>query len=170
MSDEDDDIEPEPDDFEADLGPDAEIDEEELDEEDLGELEDEDLVDDELVGDDLDETPIDEEEDAVIEPPRPRARTADDKEDDDEDLEESDDVEADLDTILKDRLATHDEDEDEDEDEAPVVSTEDGDLPQRREFEFPCPSCFLLVNAKQVNRTGTCPQCGDPIQVPVGLG
>ena len=46
---------------------------------------------------------------------------------------------------------------------------EEGDLPQKKEGEFPCPSCFLLVSAKQVARSGYCPHCGDPITVPAGL-
>ncbi len=122
---------------------------------------------------DLDEPDIDEEDDPVVKvlaevPPRPRARAEDGDEEEEE--EESDDVEADLDTILKDRLATHDEEEEEEEGEVPVIVTDEGELPQRKEFEFPCPSCFLLVNAKTVRRTGSCPQCGDPIEVPAGIG
>ncbi len=151
---------------------------EELDEEDLEGLE-EDLVDVDLDPDletdldaDLDEPDLDEEDDAVVEvleeAPRPRVRAEDGDEEEEE--EESDDVEADLDTILKDRLATHDDEEEEEEGEVAVIVTDEGELPQRKEFEFPCPSCFLLVNAKTVRRTGSCPQCGDPIEVPAGIG
>ena len=185
MTDEEDDIEAEFDDDETErVGPDAEDepDEAEFEEAGLEELDEEDL---DVLEDDLD-TEIDVEIDAdlddpgldtngagavpsQVEPARPRVRAADES-DEDEEEEESDDVEADLDTILKDRLATHEDEEDEEEGEAQVVITDDGELPQRKEFEFPCPSCFLLVNAKTVRRTGSCPQCGDPIEVPAGIG
>ena len=169
MTDDDDDLEADFDDAppdeaeleDADLDV-ADLDVEDLDEEDLEGLGDE-------LGDDLDEgdaVEVDDEDDDA-EPVRPRARNA---EDEDEEEEESDDVEADLDTILKDRLATYDEDEEDEEQEAQAVITDDGELPQRREFEFPCPSCFLLVNAKTVRRSGSCPQCDDPIEVPAGIG
>lgn len=155
MSDADEDLELE-EDFDAE-----DLDEEDLDlDDDLAEddLDGEELVGDDLVGDDLDE----ETEETT------RARRADDAGEEEEDLETVDDVEADLDTILKDRLATYDEDE-EDEEEEPAPTNDDGDIPQRREFEFACPSCFLLVNAKEVRRTGECPQCGVPIDVPKGV-
>ena len=142
---------------------------EDIDEEDLDpDIEDVDLDDD---SDDIVDDEEEDDEDVVVKPAsRARARTADDADEEEED-EESDDVEADLDTILKDRLASHDDEDDEDEqEEAPIVITDDGELPQRKEFEFPCPSCFLLVNAKSVRRTGNCPQCGDPIEVPAGIG
>ena len=100
----------------------------------------------------------------------PKRKSVSEEEDDDDEMLAPDDVEADLDTILKDRLATYDEDEEDEEQEAQAVITDDGELPQRREFEFPCPSCFLLVNAKTVRRSGSCPQCGDPIEVPAGIG
>jgi hypothetical protein len=142
-------------------------------------------IDEELVGDleDLDDDALGDDDDFVeqiVEPdeheeetpePRPRARsTTDDKEDEDEEELDPDDVEADLDTILKDRLEAYDEGDDEEEEEAVAVSSEEGDLPQKREGEFPCPSCFLLVSAKQVSRTGYCPHCGDPLSVPANLG
>ncbi len=181
MTDEEDDIEAEFDDDETErVGPDAEDepDEAEFEEPGLEELDEEDL---DVLEDNLD-TEIDADLDdpgldtngagavpSQVEPARPRVRAADES-DEDEDEEESDDVEADLDTILKDRLATHEDEEDEEEGEAQVVITDDGELPQRKEFEFPCPSCFLLVNAKTVRRTGSCPQCGDPIEVPAGIG
>ncbi len=108
-----------------------------------------------------------DEDDKLVVPTRPRARAADEEEEEEED--ENDDVEADLDTILKDRLATHEEEDEDEEQDAQVVVTDDGELPQRKEFEFPCPSCFLLVNARTVRRSGSCPQCGDPIEVPAGI-
>ena len=158
---------------EPELG--ADIDEE-LEDGDLEDLADEDLSDeddDALVDDEFtDETdePAEAEEEAVEER-RPRPRTgADDKEEEDEEELDPDDVEADLDTILKDRLEAYDEaGEEEEEEEAIAGVAEEGDLPQKREGEFPCPSCFLLVNAKLVARTGYCPHCGDPISVPATL-
>ena len=101
----------------------------------------------------------------------PEARAAgEDKEEEDEEELDPDDVEADLDTILKDRLEAYDEaGEDEEEEEAIAGVAEEGDLPQKKEGEFPCPSCFLLVSAKLVARTGYCPHCGDPISIPAGL-
>jgi len=147
---------------------DEEFDAEDLDEEDL-ELDDE-LAEDDLEGDDLESDDALAGEDLEAESEEgTRARRAEDAGEEEEDLETVDDVEADLDTILKDRLATHDEDDEDDEEEQPVTS-EEGDLPQRRKFEFPCPSCFLLVNANEVRRTGECPQCGVPIDVPKGVG
>jgi hypothetical protein len=145
----------------------------EIDEELVGDLEDldEDALgeDDEEFGEQIDEVLVDEDE--PVEEPRPRPRTsAEDKEDEDEEELDPDDVEADLDTILKDRLEAYDEGDDEEEEEAVAVSSEEGDLPQKREGEFPCPSCFLLVSAKQVSRTGYCPHCGDPLSVPAGMG
>ena len=57
-----------------------------------------------------------------------------------------DDVEADLDTILKDRLVAADEDEDEDDEDEPEDRSEAGDrLQPKRADEQLCPSCFLLV-------------------------
>lgn len=150
---------------EPDLG-DEDIDEELVG--DLEDLDDEDsLGDDDEFGEQIDEVLEDEETPAE---PRPRARTSEDKEDEDEEELDPDDVEADLDTILKDRLEAYEEGDDEEEEEAVAVSSEEGDLPQKREGEFPCPSCFLLVSAKQVSRTGYCPHCGDPLTVPAGMG
>ncbi len=74
-------------------------------------------------------------------------RRAEEEEDDDEELLSPDDVEADLDRILKDRLVTA-EDEDEDEDEEPDERGEAADrLQPKRADEQLCPNCFLLVRA-----------------------
>ena len=63
-----------------------------------------------------------------------------DEEDDDEELLSPDDVEADLDRILKDRLVTAEEEEDEDEEE-PDERGEQGDrLQPKRADEQLCPS------------------------------
>lgn len=127
----------------------GEPDVEELDDEDgdFG-LEDADDDDDTVV----DETDEDEDED-VDEPDvastRTKRRVAGEEEDDEDDeLLSPDDVEADLDRILKDRLVTvDDEDEDEDEDE-PDERGDAGDrLQPKRADEQLCSHCFLLVRA-----------------------
>ena len=100
-----------------------------------------------------------EDDDAVIDRPRgrgrggreeeeaPRRPVAAEEEEDDEDLVDPDDVEADLDTILKDRLVAAEDTPDEDEEEAePEERGEAGDrLQPKRADEQLCPSCFLLV-------------------------
>jgi hypothetical protein len=149
------------------------LDEDELAEDDLEDIDEDALAtDDDFVDDAEDTLVVGAEEEAAPEaPPRPRRAAGEEKEEEDEEELDPDDVEADLDTILKDRLEAYDENgEDEEEEEvATTVGAEEGDLPQKKEGEFPCPSCFLLVSAKQVARTGYCPHCGDPISVPAGL-
>ena len=88
---------------------------------------------------------VEDEEEEEEEAPR-RPVTAEDEEDD-EDLVDPDDVEADLDTILKDRLVAAEDTPDEDEEEAePEERGEAGDrLQPKRADEQLCPSCFLLV-------------------------
>jgi hypothetical protein len=140
-------------DDDIELDPDAEFEETEDVEIDPGEL-DEDELDDELVeigeDDDLLEGDEDfvaveeEEEDDDTSGPVRRAGTSED-EDEDEDMIAPDDVEADLDTILKDRLVAAD-DEDDAEDEEPEERGEAVDrLQPKRADEQLCPSCFLLV-------------------------
>jgi hypothetical protein len=148
--------------FEEDL--DADIDVDELDEDALEEdpLDDDLAVaDDEFVG----EVVVDEADPVVVEEPAPRARKkagGDDEPEEDEEVVDPDDVEADLDTILKDRIAAaDDEDEDEEEVEAPDVrgpETPDGVTPKKAN-EFVCPGCFLLVNRGQFGPADnmTCP-------------
>ncbi len=144
--------------------------EEELDEEDL----DEEVLDDELAEDDLAEGDEggeaeggddvadegEEEEEAAAEPVA-RRKKGDDEAEEDEDEFDPDDVEADLDTILKDRIAAS-EDEPDDEDEleqaAPgPAETPDGVTPKRAN-EFMCTGCFLLVNPAQFGRLDN-PRC-----------
>ena len=80
---------------------------------------------------------------------------------DDEDEPDPSDVEADLDEILRDRIAAGD-DEDEEEGEVALVPAS-GDVEGRRESEIHCPNCFLLVTTDTVTDTGECPHCGGPI-------
>ena len=142
----DDDIPTEPDeDFEEteEVEIDAvELDEDELDDE-LGDVIGEE--DDLLVADDDDFVAVDEEEedDDTTGPVR-RVVTAE-EEDEDDDIVAPDDVEADLDTILKDRLVAE-QDEDENEEDEPEEKGEAADrLQPKRADERLCPTCFLLV-------------------------
>ena len=79
---------------------------------------------------------------------------------DDEDEPDPGDVEADLEEILRDRIAAGD-DEDEEEGEVALVPAS-GDVEGRRESEIHCPNCFLLVTTDTVTDTGECPHCGGP--------
>ncbi len=158
MADEiDEEFEVEPDELDEDL------DGEELDEE----FEDDDdeavAADDDVVVDDEEEE--DDEEEAEIPTRRKRAAASDDDEDDDED-DEDDDVEEDLDTILKDRIASGDDLEDEEEEEVPDRNdpeASDG-VVAKKEGEFTCPGCFMIVHPRQFGRRDnmTCPEGYDP--------
>jgi hypothetical protein len=139
--------------------------------EDAPEEIDEELVDEEAVeGDDFDEDFVDDDEDvaeddAEVEdvapvaaaPPAPprtrRAREDDEEEDDDEDVSD-DDVEADLDTILKDRIAAQPDDDEDDEEDGPPEPDDRSDgagrIQPRRPGEFVCQSCFLVKHPSQL--------------------
>ena len=101
----------------------------------------EDLGDDELLGA--------ESEDAdVIVPDATSRKAAVEEEDDDDDLRTEDDVEADLDAILREKLTAADETPLEDEDEEVVVDDKTDGLERlqpRRPDETQCTQCFLLV-------------------------
>ena len=138
-----------------------------------GDLEEVDLDVEEL-DEDLDE-PFDSDADVVVdvvadvdveEVPAPVRKKRDDDEDDDEDEVDPDDVEADLDTILKDRIAATDDEDDEEEEEAPATGAPEGtaSVAPKRANEFTCPGCFLLVNRGQFGRPGQlqCPVGEDP--------
>jgi hypothetical protein len=124
----DDEVFDEPDDLDADLATDDEV--------------FDDIVDDE------------EEEDEVAPPTTTKARKVaedEDEEDDEEELD-PDDVEADLDEILKDRIAAQ-EDEDEDEDETPEPDDRGdgaGRIQPKKADEFVCQSCFLVKHRQQL--------------------
>ena len=136
----------------------------ELDDEldlDDGDIEEVDLDDELIVDPDLDDELIvddavldDEDEDADDAAPAPVAKTdADDADEDDLEEVDPDDVEADLDTILKDRIAAADDEEEEDE-EAPVDTedrTDANKIQLRRPGEFVCQSCFLLKPQSQLS-------------------
>jgi hypothetical protein len=86
--------------------------------------------------------------------PAPRAKkkpAGDDIVEDDEDVVDPDDVEADLEQILRDRIAAADDDDDEDEVEVVdprAAEAPDGVTPKKAN-EFVCTGCFLLVNRGQ---------------------
>ncbi|MGH9271692.1 MAG: hypothetical protein ACRDZ2_10515 [Ilumatobacteraceae bacterium] len=127
----------------AEVDEDAEPDADELDE-DLLEVADE-TDDEEVADDEEEEEDVDESAEATT--TRTKRRAGEEEEDEDEELLSPDDVEADLDRILKDRLVTADEEEDEDEEE-PEDRSEGGDrLQPKRADEQLCPNCFLLVRS-----------------------
>ena len=142
MADEDDNPQGEEFDEEAvidEAGP-EDLDEDAL-EEDFEVLEDDDsLLDTDEAADEAADEDDDEAEEAA-----PRRRVTED-EDEDDDLVAPDDVEADLDTILKDRLVTVEESTDEDEEVEVDDRAGDGDrLQPKRPDEQLCQRCFLLV-------------------------
>jgi Domain of unknown function (DUF4193) len=127
------------------------------------ELDDEELVDEAVDVDDVED--IDEEDDdfvadvvAPAPPPPPPAKPRkkgedDDEEEEDDDDDTDDDVEADLDAILKDRIAAQ-PDEDDDEDEETPEPDDRGDgagrIQPKRPGEFVCQSCFLVKHPSQL--------------------
>ncbi len=153
------------DEFEEDLDDDVDVDVDELDEEDLEAVIDVD-VDDEVIDDtfDPDAEVVAVVEEEVPDAPAPRARkkaASDDETEEDEEEADPDDVEADLDTILKDRIAAAEDEEDEEEAEAADTrgpETPDGVTPKKAN-EFVCTGCFLLVNRGQFGPADnmTCP-------------
>ncbi len=156
MPDDDELIDEEPDEEEELEGVlDADIDEEDLVDEEAG------FGDDEFGDDVPEETELVDEEADIDEEPLPRGRKKGDEEDEDlEDLN-PDDMEADLQSILEDRIAASD-DEDEDEDEVdpdPRAAGEviDGVAPKKAN-EIMCNGCFLLVSAAQFGKADH-PRC-----------
>ena len=145
------------DELDDDAGAVDDVDEEELDEEDLSDDLHVDEDDDAVIGTVDDE--IDDEDENAEAASKAAKPSTDDDEEDEEDLG-PDDVEADLDTILKGKIASEDDldDDDEDEDEALVVPVKktvaeqaDG-VTARQEGEFSCPGCFMVVHPRQFGR------------------
>jgi hypothetical protein len=149
----------EDDDFEA-------LDEGELDESGLEDEEiaaDEELEDEEIAADE--ELPVEGvAEEKAVEEPAARARKKRDDEEEDEEEVDPDDVEADLDTILKDRIAAGEEDDEEEELEEQDTRTPgevvEGVSPKKAN-EFMCTGCFLLVHPAQFGPP-------DHLECPVG--
>jgi hypothetical protein len=75
----------------------------------------------------------------------------------DEDVPDPDDVEDDLDTILKDRISADDDIDDEDDDDHSTGKR----LPPKGEAEFVCKSCFLVkgVSQRVDEANGLCGDC-----------
>lgn len=114
------------------------------DEADLG---DEDL--DEAFGDDgelLGISIADDDDDDDEEESTPTARKVDDDDDDDEDLE-PEDVEADLEAILKARMAATDDDDD----DQPAKKPSGAEVASKQKNEFVCEICYLVVNRAQLD-------------------
>ncbi len=113
------------------------------------------------------EVEVEDEADDEEEEAAPRARKVSEDEDEDED-EDPDDVEADLEAILRDRMAAaEDDDEDEAEETAAGDTKVEGTAPARND-EFVCESCFMLVNRSQFGsaKDPRCPM-GDPECPPI---
>lgn len=141
-----------------------------LDEDEIGDDLDDDLtsIDDDVTGDDVtddvtdDEDDEDDEDDAEV----PRARVRPGSDDDEDDDVNPDDIEADLDSILKDKIASgEDEEEDDEEEEAldPAPASSER-IAAKAANEFTCNTCFLIVHPRQFGRLGnlSCPEGYDP--------
>jgi hypothetical protein len=159
MADEND-VEETEDELDEEFEEDEFADEEELDE--VDEAVGEDVDDDEAAATDEEE---EEEEEGDLTPRTSRKRPSGEEEDEDED-EDDDDVEADLDTILKDRIAAGDDLEDEEEEEVPDRNDPDASdgVTAKKEGEFTCTNCFLIVHPRQFGRRDNpqCPEGYDP--------
>jgi hypothetical protein len=130
-----------------------------LDEEDIDEdvLEEDFVEDDEVLDDDLVEEIDPEIIDAVAVPGVlvvPAETPAEEEEDDVVDLDEElhpDDVEEALDVVLRERTVAQGLEEDEEEDDEPDERGETGTkIVPRRENEFLCKSCFLVLPRHQL--------------------
>ncbi len=152
---------------EAETPAEDELDDEELDDEELDdELEDGAVASPSKDDDDDDDAADDDEEDDDA--PAAKSKASDDDDEDEDDDDDDDDVEADLDAILKDRIAaSSDDDEDEEEAEVPV-DRNDPDVGERvaakSAEEFTCAECFMIVHPRQFGRLGhlVCPEGYDP--------
>ena len=129
------------------------------------EIEDGELEEAALAADDPEEPFGEEEADAAEDEDEDEdgARPADATGDEEEDEPDPDEVEADLDAILKDRIAASDDDEEEEDEGVPAKAPSPAGLVERQETEIHCPHCFLLVQAKTVAEMGECGHCGGPI-------
>lgn len=153
-----------PDDFEVvDLAAD------ELDEELIGDDDEPVEADADVVLDDVGvvaDVIVEDEEEAPEVPVRRKRPGATDEEDEEEDEADPDDVEADLDTILKDRIASGDDMDEEEEEEVPDRNdpdTSDG-VAAKKEGEFTCPGCYMIVHPRQFGRRAAmvCPEGYEP--------
>ena len=129
-----------------------------LDDDDAG-LDDDDAgLDDDDAGLDDDDAVLEDDDDDDVPPPA-------DDDDDDEEVHPSD-VEADLEEILRDRIAASDDDEeDEEEDPAGPVRTVSVVAPPRSD-EWTCNQCFLIVSMTQFGSRANpvCPSGEEPCE------
>jgi hypothetical protein len=147
----DDEFEDEPELDEEDLDEDA-LDEEDFDDDD--ELVDDDLADD----DDLGDAEVVDESDPMVVPvatveAAEAGETTDEEEDDVVDLDEElhpDDVEEALDVVLRERTVAAGLEGEEDEDEPDEPGEGGTKIVPRRENEFLCRSCFLVLPRHQL--------------------
>ena len=104
-----------------------------------------------------DEDDDDDDDDDDVPPPA-------DDDDDDEEVHPSD-VEADLEEILRDRIAASDDDEDEEEDAAGQLNTVSVVGPPRSD-EWTCNQCFLIVSMTQfgLRTEPVCPSGEEPCE------
>ncbi|MCY3925739.1 MAG: DUF4193 family protein [bacterium] len=119
---------------------------------------DEELDDDEDSLDDDDDDHDDEDEDEAPEVNPKRTNTGEADLDDEVD---PDNLEADLNTILRDRIAAGDDtadDDETDESEAGQPAEMLGSVTPRRDDEWLCEGCFLLVSKSQLG-SRTDPRC-----------
>lgn len=136
-------------------------------------LEDDDLDDELDVEDDLPDGEVapdeaveagDEDEEEEV-PAARRKRPSDVDEDEDEDVD-PDDVEADLDAILKDRIAATPDDEEEEDEVVDAGTDPDGTerVAAKTAEEFTCTTCFMIVHPRQFGRKGhlVCPEGYSP--------
>lgn len=131
-------------------------------------------LDDELIGDDLEvddavAVDADDDEDEELDDEVPKAlrkRPGTEDDEDDDDALGTDDVEADLDTILKDRIAAGSDEDDEDEIEVDDRTGEDSGerVAAKTAEEFSCATCFMIVHPRQFGRRDhlVCPEGYDP--------
>ena len=87
------------------------------------------------------------------------------EDDDDEDVHPSD-VEADLEEILRDRIAASDDDEEDEEEEAPGQAKAVPSVAPPRSDEWTCNQCFLIVSMTQFGSRANpvCPSGEEPCE------
>ncbi len=152
--------------FEAEMDDDFGDDEDFTGDDDFGDdengIDDDDFGDDENgIGDDGDEAELeeDDEDDEDDDVPLPA------EDDDDEEVHPSD-VEADLEEILRDRIAASDDDEEDEEEEAPGQPKAVASVAPPRSDEWTCNQCFLIVSVSQFGSRANpvCPSGEEPCE------
>ncbi|MYH00550.1 MAG: hypothetical protein F4144_13835 [Acidimicrobiaceae bacterium] len=147
--------------FEAELDEDFGDDEDFADGEDFTGDEEDFTGDEDGIGDDDDEAELEEEDedDEDDDVPMPA------EDDDDEEVHPSD-VEADLEEILRDRIAASDDDEEDEEEEAPGQTKAAASVAPQRSDEWTCNQCFLIVSVSQFGSRANpvCPSGEEPCE------